>query len=989
MVNRGNWVFVWGLAVVSAGVIWGCGDDSTSGKLPDGKDPIEKGGHCGSTAECVEGLSCHEGVCQELAGIGGRCAPNEFIVCTAGECLEGICSLVAGGCQCASDEVCVEGDCLRISGIGGPCRDTVQCSEGVCVEGVCRAEAGEGEGCGAGIVCQEGLVCSQQSRTCISLPSFGEPCDDRDGCYDGYVCWYDVCATLSAPLGAPCDDVIVICDYTAGLSCMDGMCRKPSYMGEACDDQRPCSDGRSLCLGGKCIENRGECDSDDDCIRDSYCCLKPECDFDRVCIPYGEGPRGDIDETCQFTTIPGLFDAAIQCEWLGPEKDDPYPNHPSATSVPLVMKTPHDSGGSNEIIFISFNGSSAAGGGGDLSIHGSDLRWYGVIRIINGETCELHESIFDDDHRIPGGSNLAMADVDGDGWPEIFASRAMTQKAGVGVNGIVAFRWDDTQKKYVTWWHATSPSRLGRGGPSVHMIDGAPVVVGARGNVFDALTGTRLNPGQEIGSEDAIPILADLDGDGKIEFITAGTIYRWNSETKRWDPAYTGLRISGVQFAYADFGTRNPDGSFDFDNLDGRAEVMSCGGGNVRLSTLEGELLMEVTGMMGGGPCTVGDFNGDGRPEIGVAFGDYMRVFDPLCEAGVDGCLRKYVRWEQPAQDRSSAATGALLFDFDGDGRMESVYGDECFVRVYDGSTGDVLFSSARTSITWYEMPVVADVDNDESAELIVNSNSGHPCDNTVDPVHRGLRCASNADCFSGQCEAGLCRCTTDNACNSRRDASGQMLKEYACVDGINAADRVDGKVCRAYRPPGVQMTGIRVLRDRLDRWVSSRNLWNQHAYSITNINDDMTLPKGVDWIQNFLVPGLNNYRQNTQGLVGRNAAPDITGRFTDNTCVRYGTKIVLGAEICNRGTKMVASLMPATFYFINEDDSREKLCTSYTSANVPVGGCLRVSCEIEEEFRGRIVMVANDDGFGGSTTVECNANNNEDFTIVADCPVN
>jgi hypothetical protein len=27
----------------------------------------------------------------------------------------------------------------------------------------------------------------------------------------------------------------------------------------------------------------------------------------------------------------------------------------------------------------------------------------------------------------------------------------------------------------------------------------------------------------------------------------------------------------------------------------------------------------------------------------------------------------------------------------------------------------------------------------------------------------------------------------------------------------------------------------VRVLRDRLDRWASSRSLWNQHAYNITN----------------------------------------------------------------------------------------------------------------------------------------------------------
>ena len=39
-----------------------------------------------------------------------------------------------------------------------------------------------------------------------------------------------------------------------------------------------------------------------------------------------------------------------------------------------------------------------------------------------------------------------------------------------------------------------------------------------------------------------------------------------------------------------------------------------------------------------------------------------------------------------------------------------AVYGDECFTRVYDGVTGKVLYSRFRTSCTWYENPVVADV---------------------------------------------------------------------------------------------------------------------------------------------------------------------------------------------------------------------------------------------------------------------------------------
>ena len=218
---------------------------------------------------------------------------------------------------------------------------------------------------------------------------------------------------------------------------------------------------------------------------------------------------------------------------------------------------------------------------------------------------------------------------------------------------------------------------------------------------------------------------------------------------------------------------------------------------------------------------------------------------------------------------------------------------------------------------------------------------------------------------------------------------AGNILNEYACVNGLDAKDQAGGKVCRAVRTNGERVTGVRIMRDNLDRWMSSRNIWNQHAYSITNINDDMTIPQTVDWVMNFaLGKGMNNFRQNVQGKSGANQAPDITGRFTGDVCQRGAENITLNAVICNRGTKMVASKMPATFYAVGEDDTRTKLCTSYTSTNVPIGGCLPVSCEITNETRGDIVIVVNDDGNGGKTTVECNETNNEAYTSIDDCPI-
>ena len=206
------------------------------------------------------------------------------------------------------------------------------------------------------------------------------------------------------------------------------------------------------------------------------------------------------------------------------------------------------------------------------------------------------------------------------------------------------------------------------------------------------------------------------------------------------------------------------------------------------------------------------------------------------------------------------------------------------------------------------------------------------------------------------------------------------------------AGDETGGNVCRAIQ--GTRMPGITILRDRLDRWVSSRTIWNQHAYNITNINDDGSIPKTSSWQQNFSTPGLNNDRQQVQGSTGAGVAPDITGRFTSaaDACVVENNEVKMTAQVCNRGTKAVGSKMPAVFYK-DSIDLNNILCVSYTDEMVPVKGCRMVSCTIDknvaDELKDRTIFLkVNDDGKGGKTTVECNEGNNTDKIVMKGCTI-
>ena len=737
--------------------------------------------------------------------------------------------------------------------------------------------------------------------------------------------------------------------------------------GMACTASEQCPEGEA-CANGTCTPTDGPCSTHSDCDGDTYCCAEgclPDGETDGVCIPFDDG---EVNEECLGEVVIGLFEPDVQCEWTGPQPGDPFPDHDSVLTTPLVADLPYDTNHAGEIVIVTYNCED----GGAESGWGSDPACFGVIRIINGQTCELTDSLDDPAHRIVAASPPAIGDLDGDGFPEIVTQRA--------VSGLIAYEW--SAGTYVTKWTALDTAygvdSFRWDGPSIHDLDddGLPEVISGS-EVFDGATGVRLNPGQSIPGavNNIFSVVGDLDQDGNAELVGTG-VYRWNVGTNQWDMAYTG-GPGGRHYAFADFGTPGvTPQDFDGSQLDGVAEVVTVTSGSVLLHTLDGQELLNVAGISGGGPPTIGDFDNDGFPEIASAGGASFRVFDLDCIAGGVGCISPGVRWITASQDLSSATTGSSIFDFEGDGAAEAVYGDECYLRVYDGASGDVLYSAARTSCTWYENAIVADPDNDDNTEILIGSNTN--CSVTcpeIDPIHPGVRCEDDDGC-PGSCVAGFCRCVDDTECTDG----------HVCTMPTPDVP-AGGNTCRATHPPGIALGGVRVLRDRLDRWASSRPLWNQHAYSITNVEDDLSIAATGAWAQNFAVADLNNYRQNRQGDASAEDLPDITGKLEDTACTlgEVGQDITLVGTVCNRGLKAVAAALPATFYLGDPADGNV-LCVAYTAEPVPVSECREVSCEIGNAISGEVTMVVNDDGMGGMLTVECIDDNNTDVVVVDEC---
>ncbi len=124
-----------------------------------------------------------------------------------------------------------------------------------------------------------------------------------------------------------------------------------------------------------------------------------------------------------------------------------------------------------------------------------------------------------------------------------------------------------------------------------------------------------------------------------------------------------------------------------------------------------------LPGLGRGGAPIVADFDGDGVAEIGVAGANNYTVFNS------DGS----VKWTSKTQDHTSACTSSSTFDFYNDGRREIVYGDEQYLRIYNGADGTVLYQTLNQDGTAYELPVIADMDGSGHAELAVISNDYPP----------------------------------------------------------------------------------------------------------------------------------------------------------------------------------------------------------------------------------------------------------------------
>jgi hypothetical protein len=723
-----------------------------------------------------------------------------------------------------------------------------------------------------------------------------------------------------------------------GAVCVAGRCCVSTH---ACGDT--CCGADDACSFGRCVPPGKACKSAADCDKSEFCQLlisgdeppqenapAPTCldEAKGKCLPLPpicEGkPTDDPDclDRCEFRPPTGNLDAVVKWQWGKEAAPAEFPMFADVWATPTVARLHPDPCEAPSVVFVSGDVASMA-----VNCTGP-VCTNGVLRALDGRTglerWSLREASMGE--TFAAGISVALGDVDRDGTIEAFAMTKSGKLAMVSADGALLSQsatglGGATDTSY-GWGGALAIGDM-EGDGKVEVAYGSLVFTIDGGTITQRFAGTMGKGGPDMAVH-RISYFADVNADGLAELVAGNTAYKPDGVA-----LWTTPMVPDGWTAMADF-----DG-------DGVPEIAHVAAGNMRiLAGPTGALLVGPTVIPGGGtggPPTIADFDGDGAPEIGVAMQAKYSVYD------VDIAAKALtVLWSATNHDLSSSVTGSSVFDFEGDGKAEVVYNDECFLWIYDGATGDVRLTALTTSFTATEASIVADVDDDGHAEIVVISNG-------INPNMDGWKCN---------------------------------------IAPWNAPDAMTGRIAWVPSPSGGSYRGITVYADREASWVGTRTLWNQHAYSVTNIcagdEDTCDMPTDYGTIPgpakaNWSLSWLNNFRQNVQ----REALFDAPDAIVSLVVLCDGTVEVV---LENGG---LGTLPPGVTIEIVRTDGKdeEKLGSVVSMGGLLPGQRVSLPFDIGEAIDGNPTMIARivvDEM--NRTFNECREDNNESVEVKALC---
>ena len=379
------------------------------------------------------------------------------------------------------------------------------------------------------------------------------------------------------------------------------------------------------------------------------------------------------------------------------------------------------------------------------------------------------------------------------------------------------------------------------------------------------------------------PAIADLEGDGAPEVVLGPYIFSGQDGRLKAQ----GSGDVGRFRAYSEMGLHSIVSDLDGD---GTAEVIA--GRSVYAP--DGSLVCQGAAGFDGFTAAA-DLDLDGQGEFLVVGNGQATVFEADCTAAQS--------WTLPGGGSGGPPT---IADYDGDGMPEIGMADATTYTVYEND-GAVVWSRAVTDASSHATgSVVFDFEGDGYPEVVYG-----------DEVSLWI--------FDGR--DGSVR--FDSPLHESR-----TLHEYptvADVDGDGSAEIITVNGGSHY---GVAVGGIYIFGSATDAWEGGRQVWNQHAYSITNINDDLSVPAAP--VPNW--PLYNNFRSGDVNPLSGGSSPDAVPVYSLCTeeCV-YG-RVVLQARVGNQGPPALRAGLLVTVHAEQPNGDLVEIASAWTTQVVLQG---------------------------------------------------
>ncbi len=369
---------------------------------------------------------------------------------------------------------------------------------------------------------------------------------------------------------------------------------------------------------------------------------------------------------------------------------------------------------------------------------------------------------------------------------------------------------------------------------------------------------------------------------------------------------------------------------------DGQMEVVSGAG----ISNFDGTTRWTINGSS----AAIGNFDGDPQPELAIVGAGWVRLYNHdgtlIWHAGLPG----------------GGGGPPTIADFDGDGQAE--------IGVA-GRSQYVVFETNGT-VKWQR--AIQDYSSQATGSSVYDFNG----DGASEVVFADEQ---NLWVFDGK---------TGNILLQETGHSSGTLYEYPVIADVDRDGHVEIVLAsNNYYLPG--WTGITVLGDPSNRWVTGRPVWNQHAYHITNVNDDLSIPthQVANWIG-----GNNTFRAGAFSAAGPLAAGDLVPVLIESCPEACPTSLRVLFQIENRGANIVGVGLPWAVYGVDANGTRTMLISGALADALQPGSSTPTQEVIlpNSTSYASLVLVADDNGNGAGVQPECDEQNNE-VTVANLCP--